>query len=246
MTGVLPIALNSASRVNQFLLSAGKEYVCLLRLHKPTTEDKVKKVLDSFIGTIRQVPPKRSAVKRVERSRTVYYLDIMEIKLPYILFRIGCQAGTYIRKICWSIGEKVGGGAHMHQLIRTKAGPFDLKDTVSLVELQDAFVYYKEGNDKPLKKIILPPEQALTHLRSVWANDQACGNIAFGADLFTAGIVRLDSEIKKDETVVVYSLKDELVAVGKASHDSKSIQGQKKGVAVKTHKIFLKPGVYPR
>jgi len=75
----LPIALNGGTKVLKFLLKAGKEYVCLMKLHKDVEEDKIREVMKGFIGINIQKPPVRSAVKRVERERTVYYLDVLEI-----------------------------------------------------------------------------------------------------------------------------------------------------------------------
>lgn len=246
VTGCLVIALEKASRVNQFLLKAGKEYVCLLKFHAEIEEDKAREVIESFVGKIRQVPPVRSAVKRVLREREVYYIDIMEVKLPFVLFRVGCEAGTYIRTLCTGIGKKAGIAAHMQQLIRTKAGPFTEDDMVSLIDLKDAYEDYKEGDDSKLKAIIQPPEKAVSFLKSIWVTDKAAGNIAYGADLYSIGICKLNSEIKKGEMVVIYSMKDELIAVGRSMASSADLEKRKKGLAVKTEKIFVEIGTYPR
>lgn len=100
MTGCLPIALDRATRVVQTLLPAGKEYVCLMYLHKEVGVDKIKKTFEKFSGEITQLPPVRSAVKRQERKRKIYYTKILEIDGQHVLFKIGCEAGTYIRKLC--------------------------------------------------------------------------------------------------------------------------------------------------
>jgi len=143
VTGVLPIALDRATRVTQVLLPAGKEYVALMHLHKPVDIKLLKKTLKEFIGKIEQLPPIRSAVKRQLRKRSIYYLEILEVEEQEVLFRVGCQAGTYIRKLCHDIGKKLNTGAHMAQLIRTKAGPFTDKDMVYLQDLIDALYYFK-------------------------------------------------------------------------------------------------------
>ena len=69
VTGVLPVALGDAARALQVLLVAGKEYVALMKLHKQVEEKKIREVCNSFVGEISQVPPLRSAVKRVRRTR---------------------------------------------------------------------------------------------------------------------------------------------------------------------------------
>ena len=93
--------------------------MCLMNLHKDANEDKIRKVMKEFIGINIQKPPVRSAVKRVERERTVYYLDVLEIDGKNVLFRVGCEAGTYIRTLAVQIGRKLGTGASMYQLVRT-------------------------------------------------------------------------------------------------------------------------------
>jgi H/ACA ribonucleoprotein complex subunit 4 len=99
VTGVLPVMLENATKIANVLLTAGKEYVCIMRLHQQESKDKIRKAADEFVGTIYQRPPLRSSVKRRIRTRQIYYLDILEIDGQDVLFRVGCQAGTYIRKL---------------------------------------------------------------------------------------------------------------------------------------------------
>ena len=141
VTGVLPIGIDSATRVSQLLLPAGKEYVCLMTMHKEMPEDQIYEIFDQFTGKIYQTPPVKSAVKRELRVRTIYYATIYEIKGKDVLFRIGCEAGTYIRTFCHDIGEALGCGAHMAELRRTRAGPFNERndDLVNLHDLTDAY-----------------------------------------------------------------------------------------------------------
>jgi H/ACA ribonucleoprotein complex subunit 4 len=243
--GVLPIALGRATRVVQTLLTAGKEYVCLMHLHKKVDEILLKETLKSFVGKIEQLPPIKSSVKRRLRQRSIYYLEILEIQNQDVLFRVGCQAGTYIRKLCHDIGQRLGCGAHMVELIRTKAGPFDDKNMFTLQELTDAFYYYiKEGNDLYLRTVIKPCEAAITHLPKVWVLDTTIDSLCHGADLAVPGISKVESDIKEGDMVAVLSLKGELICIGTARMDSKKMLG-KKGIAVKTEKVFMLPGTYP-
>ena len=62
VTGVLPIGIDNATRVSQLLLPAGKEYVCLMTLHKEIPKDQIKEIFDEFTGKIYQTPPVKSAV----------------------------------------------------------------------------------------------------------------------------------------------------------------------------------------
>src|SRR3989338_3975209 len=172
VTGVLPVALARATRVIQVLLSAGKEYVALMYLHHPVDEAKIREVFDEFTGKIMQKPPVKSAVRRIIRQREIYYIDMIEIDGQNILFRIGCQAGTYIRKYIHDLGLKLGCGAHMVELRRTRVASFNESTLTTLHDLTDAFHYYKnENNDKFIRKIIQPMENAVRHLPKVWILD---------------------------------------------------------------------------
>ncbi|MCK4996630.1 MAG: RNA-guided pseudouridylation complex pseudouridine synthase subunit Cbf5, partial [Thermoplasmatales archaeon] len=96
-TGVLPIGIGDAAKALQVLLPAGKEYVGLMKLHKDVDKKRILEVCNGFIGKITQLPPVRSAVKRAKRKREIYYLDVIQIKDRDVLFRVGCESGTYVR-----------------------------------------------------------------------------------------------------------------------------------------------------
>ena len=98
VTGVLPITLNKSTKIVQTLLKAGKEYICLMHLHRPVEEFELYKVFEKFTGKIKQLPPIKSAVKRQIRERRIYYIELLDIIEQDVLFKVGCQAGTYIRK----------------------------------------------------------------------------------------------------------------------------------------------------
>jgi len=246
VTGVLPIALGRATRIVQALLKAGKEYVCLMHIHKDVSEEKIRQVMNEFIGKIKQIPPLKSAVKRRERERKVYYLEILEIERRDVLFRIGCEAGTYVRKLCDDVGKKLGSGAHMAELIRTKAGPFTDKEWNSLHDLKDAYEYYKEGNEEELKKIILPVERGVEYLAKIWVFDNAVDSICHGADLSLPGVSKLHSGIQEGDLIAVMTLKDELICLGKALKNSNEMLKEGRGKAVKTKKVFMERGIYPK
>jgi len=247
VTGVLPLALGRATRIVQTLLPAGKEYVCIMHLHKPVDIKKLKKVLDEFTGKIKQLPPIKSAVKRQVRERRVYYVDIIEIEEQDVLFRIGCQAGTYIRKFCHDVGKKLGVGAHMAQLMRTKAGPFSDKDTVTLQDLSDAYWLWKEKNDESkIREYIKTVNTAIPQIGKVWILDNAIDTVCQGVDLKVPGISKVTTEINKGDNIAIMSLKDELIALGFAEMTTNEMMEKERGVAVKTHKVFMRPGIYPK
>ncbi len=245
VTGVLPIALNKATRITQVLLKAGKEYIGVMHIHKKIPEEKIHNTTQEFIGKIKQLPPIKSAVKRRLREREIYYLKILEIKDKDVLFKIGSEAGFYVRKFCHDFGLKLNTKAHMSSLIRTKAGPFKDKDWHSLHDLKDAYEIYKKGNEKELKRIIVPLEFATSHLPKIWITDSTVDSICHGADLAIPGISKIESKIQKDDLIAILSLKNELVCLGKARISSEEIIQKQKGITAKTIKVFLPRSTYP-
>lgn len=245
VTGVLPVSLGKATRIMEALLKAGKEYICLMHIHTKIPISKIHSSSKEFIGRITQLPPVKSAVKRELRKREVYYLEILEIKNQDVLFIIGCQAGTYIRRICDDWGKALGTKAHMAQLIRTKAGPFNDSEWHSLYELKDAYELYKQGDEKELRKIIKPTEYAVSHLPKIFLTDSAVDTICHGANLSIPGISKIETKIEKEDYIALFTLKNELVGLGTALMSSEEIMKNQKGLAVKTSKIFMEPETYP-
>ncbi len=248
VTGVLPIGIDAATRVSQLLLPAGKEYVCLMTMHKEMPEGQVYEIFDQFTGKIYQTPPVKSAVKRELRVRTIYYATIYEIKGKDVLFRVGCEAGTYIRTLCHDIGEALGCGAHMAELRRTRAGPFNERndDLVNLHDLTDAYHFWVEdGDESYLRNAIKPMEVAADHLPQIFIKDSAVEAICQGAKLAAGGISMLSKGIKRGDLVAIKSLKGELVASGIALASTEEIMNADSGLVVNTNKVFMQPGVYP-
>nr|MBT4246987.1 RNA-guided pseudouridylation complex pseudouridine synthase subunit Cbf5 [Candidatus Woesearchaeota archaeon] len=240
VTGVQPIAFGKATRIVQFLLTAPKEYVCVMHLHKIVEEEKLREAIKQFIGKIRQLPPVKSAIKREERTREIYEFEIIEIEGQDVLFRVLCQAGTYIRKLCHDIGELLEVGAHMAELRRTQAGPFrEEHNLVTLNDLTDAMHYYtEERNDKYLRYCLQPIENAITHLPKCWIFDNTILSLTNGRDLAVPGISKLEN-FKKGETSAVLTLKGELVAVGEAKMSAVAVNTNEKGIAIKISKVFM-------
>jgi len=247
VTGVLPIALEKATKVMPALINAGKEYVCLMRLHGSVPEDRLISTINEFIGPIYQRPPLRSSVKRVVRVRRIYYIRILEMDGKDILMLVGCERGTYIRKLCHDMGEVLGVGAHMQELRRTRVGPFrEDESLITLQDLVDAYYMWKEdGNEKCIRKFIMPVERAVEHLPKIVIRDSAVDAICHGAALATPGILRLDSGIRKGDIVAIFTQKGELVALAKALVRSEQIITMDKGLAAKPLRVIMEPGVYP-
>ncbi|MCX6677511.1 MAG: RNA-guided pseudouridylation complex pseudouridine synthase subunit Cbf5 [Methanothrix sp.] len=248
VTGILPVLLGDATRVMDTLLLAGKEYICLMRVHKPQPKKRLFDVCLEFMGPIFQKPPLKSSVVKELRIRTVYYLNVLEIEEQRVLMRVGCQAGTYIRKLCFDIGLALGTGANMEELRRTRAGPFREDETlVTLHQLADAYAAWKEtGDETGLRRVILPVEAALRHLPRLIIADNAVDAICHGAPLALPGLLRLETDISKGDNVALFTLKGEAVAIGRADMNSREMLDGKTGIAVLTERVIMEPGTYPK
>ena len=247
VTGVLPIALGRSTKIVMALLKAGKEYVGIMNLHREIDRDKIIRAVEKFKGQIEQIPPVKSAVRREKRKRTIYYFELIETDGRDVLFRVGCEAGTYMRKLIHDLGQELKCGAHMAQLIRTRAGPFDIFSSINLHELTDAYFLYKEkGDDSLLRKSIYPIESAVEHLPKIWIDDSAVDSICHGAMLNIPGVVKIESEIEKEDLIAIMTLKNELVSLGIAMMTSEEIMKADKGLAVKTYKVLMPRKTYPK
>ena len=191
VTGCLPILLGDATRVAQVFLEGTKEYIAVLELHGPAPAD-LDGVIGEFEGEIYQKPPRKSAVARRLRSRTIHELDVLEVRDRQALLRIRCASGTYVRKLCHDLGLAAGTGAHMGDLRRTATDPFDDTDLVSTADLTDALAFAAEGDDEPLREVVAPAERALTHLPQLTVADSAAEQIAEGAPVYAPGVVDAD------------------------------------------------------
>ena len=121
------------------------------------TGENVKEILQKFIGEIDQKPPVFSALKiegeraynlaragvQVEmknRKITIYYIDNVGIEFPFVRFSVGCSKGTYIRTLAHDIGQKLGVGAYLTTLRRTKIGNFSVENSTDKY-LQNDFLF---------------------------------------------------------------------------------------------------------
>lgn len=117
------------------------------------TEEEVTEAIRSFVGEYMQTPPMYSALKvngqklcdlarkgitveRKARPVTIYGIEILSVDLPEVRMRIHCSKGTYIRTLCQDIGEKLGCGACMKSLLRTRVAAFSLEDALTLDEIE--------------------------------------------------------------------------------------------------------------
>jgi len=245
-TGILPIAVGDATRALQVLLSAGKEYIGVMKLHKNSDKSKILDVCNSFVGNISQIPPVRSAVKRVRRKRRIYYLEVIQIKDREVLFRVGCEAGTYVRTLCVDIGRKLRCGAHLAELRRTRVGNLREENSVILHDVKDAYVFWKEEEDeKEFRSKILPMERLLEHLPKIVIRDSAADALCHGASLAIPGVVEIDTDIKKGDMVAVLTLKGEGVALVNALLSTEDIIQKDTGLCANIERVLMNKGTYP-
>jgi len=219
-----------------------------MRLHSLVPESKIKQVLDEFQGPLYQRPPVRSSVKRRLRIRTIYYNDLLEINEKNVLFKVGCEAGTYIRKLCYDIGEVLGCGAHMQELRRTRVGPFIEDETlVTLHDVSYLYSQWQETKDEEiLRKFVSPMEKALELLPKIHIRDSAVDALCHGAHLTAPGVLSLDAGIKIGDTIAVFTQKEEAITLAKAVVSSENILKMDHGFVAKTLRVMMSRGIYPK
>lgn len=136
------------------------------------TSEEVVEAAKSFLGDQLQIPPMYSAIKiggkklyelaregqtveRKARSVHFYEITVLDMNLPLVRMSVTCSKGTYIRTLCNDIGEKLGCGAAMESLLRTKVGRFTLEDSYTLSQVEEAV---RNGN---VRDLIYPVEEVL-------------------------------------------------------------------------------------
>ncbi len=247
VTGVLPSLINNSTKITPYLLTEGKEYVFVMRLHERVPKKKIRSTIDDFIGKIIQMPPVKSAVKRRLRQREIYSLEIIEIHENDVLLRADVQAGTYIRTLCVDLGKRMGVKSHMHDLRRTRAGPFKEDKTLKLHDLKDIVEKWREsGDETEMREAIKPIEFGVAHMKKILVKDSTVRALCQGAPLHVGGISKLSEGIDVDDDVAVMTLKGELIGVGSSRMCSSDLHHKKKGIALKIGRVVLDAGLYPK
>ena len=166
------------------------------------SEEEVRTCILSFQGEQMQVPPMYSALKvngkklyelaregkvveRKARPVTFHKIEVLWVKLPNVKIRVQCSKGTYIRTLCNDIGEKLGCGGCMEELLRTRVERFSLKDAVKLDEVQKAM---EEGT---VDQLILPVDRMFDQYPEAKTTTQG--------DLLVHNGNRLFSELLQEE-----------------------------------------------
>ena len=198
------------------------------------TEEEFAAMLKEFEGEILQTPPPYSAVhvkgrraydlarqgKKVElkpRKVHVYHLELLEWAPPEVVVDVHCSSGTYVRSLAHEIGQRLGCGAHLVGLRRTKAGRFTLRDAVPLRRLQEAF----EAGD--WYRYLIPAAEALADWPQVVLNFDEVETIRHGQRIPAKG----DHELKDGDLVCAVTEQGDLAAVLKYVAETNEFQPRK-------------------
>jgi len=212
-----------------------------MQLHDDVEEQKLRETIKMFIGKIYQKPPLRSAVKKVPRIRKIFSINILDIVGRKVLMEVRCEAGTYVRKLCFDIGEILGCGAHMTELRRTAIAFLneDYEYLATMHELFGAYRYWKEKNDdRYLRFYLRPIEELLFFLPKIFIKDSALFSVTHGSFVAAPAIIGVTSDLKAKEFVGVYNLNNELIAIGKSEMNAKEAIEKEKGIVVKIDKVL--------
>jgi len=245
VSGVLLVMLGNAVRLAPLLLQHEKEYICLMRLHGDADRDRIGTLAEEFTGRLYQRPPRKSAVKRNLRIREVRKLEILDVNGHLVLFRVQCDAGTYIRSLCHHMGLALGVGAHMQELRRTRSGTFTEESMFTLYDVQDAVIAARTGDRSTLEAMVVSVDAAVPELPIVVVRDSAIDALCHGASLAGVGVIRC-MEFGRDQTVAILSEKKEFVCLGQALVPSGSFRPGDTGLVIAPTTVFMAPGTYPR
>jgi len=246
VSGVLVVMLGSAVRLAPYLQRGEKEYICLWRLHGDVPRARIAELAREFEGRIYQRPPKKAAVKRALRIRTVNRLEVLEVDGRSVLLRVACDAGTYIRSLCHHMGLAAGPGGSMRELRRTRSGSFTESEAHTLQELEDAAGAAREGNPAPLAGMILPMERGVADLPCITIRDTAVDAVCHGASLAGVGVVGSQGTFVSGDPVGIFTKKGELVAIAVARLAGDALSPGSTGLVASPRVVFMNPGTYPR
>lgn len=186
-------------------------------------EDAVKECILGFAGEYDQIPPMYSAVKvngrklyelaregktieRKSRRVQIHEIRIIEMELPRVRMEITCSKGTYIRTLCSDIGDRLGTGGCMENLIRTRVGRFDIRDSVRLDEARD------QAEQGRIEELVIPLEEMFSDLKAVVLDEEHV-YLAYNGNPFQERDLAGPSSCGHGETCRVYDKEGRFIAV---------------------------------
>ncbi|XP_042227089.1 H/ACA ribonucleoprotein complex subunit 4-like isoform X2 [Homarus americanus] len=251
VTGCLIVCLERTTRLVKSQQGAGKEYVCIFRLHENLENDlKVRQTLDKLKGAQFQRPPLISAVKRQLRIRTVYENKLIEYdpERNMGIFWVSCEAGTYIRTMCVHMGLHLGTGGHMQELRRVRSGiQGEMDAMVTMHDVLDAQWLYENHKDETyLRRIIKPMEAMLVGHKKIIMKDSAVNAVCYGAKVMLPGVLRYENGIEINEEIVVCTSKGEAICIATAAMTTSTMSSCDHGIVAKIKRVIMERDTYPR
>ena len=209
-------------------------------------ENRIKDIFQKYEGTISQMPPMFSAAhykgerlyrlarKGIEVKRNLKKVKIYQLNLinfyqevnPIVKFEVICSKGTYIRTLCNDIGDELGCGAHLSNLVRKKVGNFSIEDSLNLEELK---------KEKALgKRYLISIDSALEELSRITVKSEATKTVLNGGVISSEQIVEIQEGLKtrKNKFVKIFDAKGNLLSLGT------SIKENGKNIFFKQVKVF--------
>ncbi|KAL5004117.1 hypothetical protein ScPMuIL_017573 [Solemya velum] len=251
VTGCLIVCIARATRLVKSQQGAGKEYVCVFKLHSVVEDDKrVNQKLQMLTGALFQRPPLISAVKRQLRIRTVYEVNMLEYDKEKAMgiFWVSCEAGTYIRTMCVHLGLLLGVGGQMAELRRVRSGIQSEKvGMVTMHDVLDAQWMYDNHKDETyLRRAIQPLEALLVSHKRVIMKDTAVNAVCYGAKIMLPGVLRFEDGIEINDEIVIVTSKGEAVALAIAQMTTAVMATCDHGIVAKIKRVIMERDTYPR
>lgn len=200
-------------------------------------EDQVKEAILSFVGVYDQIPPMYSAIKvggkklyelaregkeieRKPRRVEIHSIRILEMDLPEVRFEVSCSKGTYVRTLCYDIGKKLGCGACMGELLRTRSGVFTLEESRTLSEID---LYLKAGK---IEDILIPVDQMFPDAQKVSVKKGQDKTVYNGNALSPEQIME-KTVMEDEEKILVYGSDGRFLALYRFNKKEKKYQVEK-------------------
>ncbi|XP_065331633.1 H/ACA ribonucleoprotein complex subunit DKC1 [Cloeon dipterum] len=263
VSGCLIVCVSRATRLVKSQQSAGKEYVCIFKLHSapgsktslvaPGSDGEIGLVsrgLEQLRGALFQRPPLISAVKRQLRVRTIYESKLIEYSPEKNLgiFWVSCEAGTYVRTLCVHLGLVLGVGGQMEELRRVRSGNQGENQGLSTMHdvLDAQWLYENHKDESYLRRVIHPLEGLLVKHKRIVMKDSAVNAVCYGAKIMLPGVLRYDDGIEMNEEIVIITTKGEAICLGIALMTSSTIMSCDHGSVAKIKRVIMERDTYPR
>jgi len=220
--------------------------------------EKVEALIHTFLGKIRQTPPMFSAIKmqgkplyrlarkgieveRKEREVEIYNIQMKEIELPLVHFKVSCSKGTYIRTLGRDIGRKIGCGAHLLRLRRIRSGPFTLGQAITWERLKDL------SKPDALHSWLISLSAALPSLPEMIGDEQLVKKVRFGKEMIVQDLSpQTLPAFEKGQWLKMSSPQEGLVAILKSEVKGADIPwADPEVVALRPLRVFQPQKRYP-